>query len=105
MLLVLAEEVRLPNRDVKTLSRDELEQQLLRLRAKNRADNMDKARQNAVFDSALDFAIVVTDQDGIITGWNIGAEQIMGWTLDEMRGQNASRIFTPEDRARRPGRI
>ena len=56
-------------------------------------------RQRAVFDSALDFAIVVTDRDGIITEWNSGAEHVMGWTVEEMRGQDASQFFTPEDRA------
>ncbi|WCS28315.1 PAS domain S-box protein [Methylobacterium sp. NMS14P] len=60
---------------------------------------MDAARQNAVFESALDFAIVVTDHEGIITGWNSGSEHVMGWTADEMRGQDAGRFFTPEDRA------
>jgi PAS domain S-box-containing protein len=60
---------------------------------------MDAARQNAVFESALDFAIIVTDRDGTITGWNSGSEHVMGWTADEMRSQDAGRFFTPEDRA------
>ncbi|SFM31431.1 PAS domain S-box protein [Methylobacterium pseudosasicola] len=59
---------------------------------------MDTARQNAVFDSALDFAMVVTDREGIITAWNSGAEHVMGWTADEMHGRDAARFFTPEDR-------
>ena len=70
-----------------------------RLRAKVRSTSMDAARQNAVFDSALDFAIVVTDPAGVITGWSSGAEHVMGWKAEEMRGQGASRFFTPEDRA------
>ena len=71
------EEVGLPHRDLKTLSREDLEAEVQRLRAKVSSGSMDKARQNAIFDSALDFAIVVTDPDGIITGWNVGAEQVM----------------------------
>ncbi|MCJ2099785.1 PAS domain S-box protein [Methylobacterium sp. E-046] len=60
-------------------------------------------RQRAVFDSAVDFAIVVTDCDGLVTDWNAGAERVFGWTAGEMRGQPADRFFTPEDRA--AGRI
>jgi PAS domain S-box-containing protein len=57
------------------------------------------ARQQAIFESAIDFAMVVTDPAGIITDWNPGAENVMGWTAAEMLGRDANRIFTPEDRA------
>jgi PAS domain S-box-containing protein len=89
----------LPERDLSPLSRDELEAEVRRLRLKVRTTGMDRARQNAIFDSALDFAMVVTDRDGTITAWNSGAEHVMAWTADEMRGQDAARFFTPEDRA------
>ncbi|AWN51075.1 PAS domain S-box protein [Methylobacterium sp. 17Sr1-1] len=56
-------------------------------------------RKRSVFDSVLDFAIVVTDRDGIVTDWNSGAAHVMGWTAEEMCGQDASRFFTPEDNA------
>ncbi|EGH72622.1 PAS domain-containing protein, partial [Pseudomonas syringae] len=57
------------------------------------------ARQRAVFDSAMDFAMILTDGNGIITDWNPGAEQVLGWTQEEMVGQSAKRFFTPEDLA------
>ncbi|PBQ12172.1 hybrid sensor histidine kinase/response regulator [Pseudomonas congelans] len=56
-----------------------------------------EARQRAVFDSAMDFAMILTDREGIITDWNPGAEQVLGWTQDEMVGQSAERFFTRED--------
>ncbi len=56
-------------------------------------------RQQAIFDSAVDFAIIATGRDGRVTDWNAGAERILGWTVDEMRGEAVERIFTPEDRA------
>ena len=87
------------DRDVEALSREQLVAEVQRLRAKVRSATGDTARQNAVFDSALDFAMVVTDRAGIITDWNTGAEHVMGWTADEMHGQDASRFFTPENRA------
>jgi PAS domain S-box-containing protein len=57
------------------------------------------ARQRAVFDSAVDFAIILTDPQGIITEWNTGATHILGWSAEEICGQNAELIFTPADRA------
>ncbi|GGM19131.1 histidine kinase [Pseudomonas asuensis] len=57
-----------------------------------------KARKHAILESVTEFAIVVTDPLGLITDWNPGAEQIMGWSADEMRGQDTSRLFTLEDR-------
>jgi|GEM_PF-3458548 len=56
-------------------------------------------RQRAIFNSASEMAIIVTDTDGHVTDWNVGAERILGWSADEMRGQTVERIFTPEDRA------
>ena len=57
------------------------------------------ARQRAVFVSAVDFAMIVTDPAGIISDWNPGAEHVLGWSADEIRGQDTARFFTPEDRA------
>ncbi len=56
-------------------------------------------RYRSVFDSIVDFAIIVTDRDGKVTEWNTGAERILGWQRTEMRGSDVERIFTPEDRA------
>lgn len=58
-----------------------------------------QARHRAVFESAIDFAMVVTDPTGIITDWNSGARNVMGWTADDMVGHDANQFFTPEDRA------
>ena len=93
----------MPGSSLSSLSREQLEAEVRRLRSKLLATDTDKARQVAIFDSARDFAMVVTDCEGTITAWNSGAEHVMGWTAEEMRGQDASRFFTPEDRA--SGRI
>ncbi|MGF0238983.1 PAS domain-containing protein [Rhodococcus sp. IEGM1300] len=109
--------------NLKNLTREALESEVVRLRlalgnaamaARNAAcDDIDihpetaltanleyqEARQRAIFASAKDFAIVVTDPNGNITEWNAGAAFVMGWTAEEMRGQSAERFFTPEDRA------
>ncbi len=56
-------------------------------------------RQRAIFDSAMDFAIIATSRVGRVTDWNTGAERILGWTAADMHGETVERIFTPEDRA------
>ncbi len=59
----------------------------------------DSLRQRAIFDSAIDFAIIATDRDGRVTDWNAGAEKIFGWSRREVHGQTIEHIFTPEDQA------
>jgi PAS domain S-box-containing protein len=51
-----------------------------------------------VMESATDFAIFSTDLSGLVTGWNTGAERMLGFTEAEMIGHSADVIFTPEDR-------
>jgi PAS domain S-box-containing protein len=47
-----------------------------------------------------DYAIFVTDEEGKVTNWNCGAEQILGYSESEILGKYASQFFTAEDRAR-----
>ncbi|WP_309242796.1 PAS domain S-box protein [Lichenibacterium dinghuense] len=58
-----------------------------------------EARLRAILDSAVEFAVMVTDRDGRVTDWNVGAERVFGWPAGEMVGDMVERIFTPEDRA------
>lgn len=50
-------------------------------------------------DSAVDYAIIGMNAEGIIESWSRGAEKTFGWTEAEAIGQYASLLFTPEDRA------
>jgi PAS domain S-box-containing protein len=52
-----------------------------------------------IIESAIDFAVIATDMNGVIRRWNVGATRIFGWTAEEMLGEPASRFFTPEDNA------
>ncbi|HEV7681085.1 MAG TPA: PAS domain S-box protein [Pyrinomonadaceae bacterium] len=47
-----------------------------------------------------DYAIFMTDPEGLVTNWNCGAEHILGYTEAEILGKNLSRFFTAEDRAK-----
>jgi PAS domain S-box-containing protein len=52
----------------------------------------------ALLASATDYAIIGMDLDGLVTQWNEGAVNVLGWTEAEMLGWPASVFFTPEDR-------
>jgi len=56
-------------------------------------------RYRQTFEGVTEFGIIVMDSSRIITEWNSGAELAFGWSADEMRGSDASRFFTLEDRA------
>jgi len=47
-----------------------------------------------------DYAIFMTDPDGMVTTWNAGAEQILGYSEAEIIGKHASKFFTAEDRSK-----
>jgi len=57
-----------------------------------------EARYRLVVESATDYAIFTMDLARRITGWNVGAERVLGWAEAEVVGQPADVIFTPEDR-------
>jgi PAS domain S-box-containing protein len=58
-----------------------------------------EAHTRQVLDSATDYAIFAMDLERRVTSWNEGARRILGWAAEEMHGQPADRIFTPEDLA------
>jgi PAS domain S-box-containing protein len=51
----------------------------------------------AIVQSAIDYAIISMDLDGLVTSWNEGARKILGWTPEEMVGKPATAFFTQED--------
>ena len=52
-------------------------------------------RRKLIMNSALD-AIICIDKDGMITFWNPQAEQIFGWSENEVMGKVLSSIIIPE---------
>ena len=59
----------------------------------------DDIYQKAIED-IRDYAIFMTDADGLITNWNIGAQHILGYAEEEIIGKDAAKFFTAEDRAK-----
>lgn len=47
-------------------------------------------------ENAVDYVIVSTDLQGLVTGWNAGAERILGYREAEMIGRPINAIFLPE---------
>jgi len=72
----------------------------LESRSANEPRSLTAAQLRHIINSATDTAIISTDGTGIITSWNVGAQNILGWSEAEMLGQKLDRLFTPEDQAR-----
>jgi PAS domain S-box-containing protein len=47
-------------------------------------------------DSVTDYAIIMLDPDGLVAGWNTGAERIKGYTAAEIVGRHFS-VFYPSE--------
>jgi PAS domain S-box-containing protein len=57
-------------------------------------------RLRLVMENVRDYAILLLDVAGRVTQWRVGAEAMFDYRAEEMLGQSAQRIFTPEDVAR-----
>jgi PAS domain S-box-containing protein len=68
-----------------------------------------RAAQDALADSeqqfrllvggVMDYALYMLDPNGIVSNWNAGAQNIKGYTSDEVVGQHFSRFYTEAERA------
>ena len=52
-----------------------------------------------IVDSIRDYAILSINPEGRILTWNCGAERLLGYRSEEVRGRNYSVLFVPEDLA------
>ncbi|MEK6279301.1 MAG: PAS domain S-box protein [Acidobacteriota bacterium] len=57
-----------------------------------------EARLRLVVEGAKDHAVYTIDADGCIDYWNTGAQALFGFTENEIIGQSAAILFTPQDR-------
>jgi PAS domain S-box-containing protein len=49
--------------------------------------------------AVTDYAIYALDPNGFVMTWNSGAEQIKGYSREEIHGQHFARFFTLQDQA------
>lgn len=68
------------------------------LEAENQALREENARAHQILRSAVDYAIITMDDQGSITGWNAGAQNITGYAETEVLGRSGDIVFTAEDR-------
>jgi|HubBroStandDraft_6_1064221.scaffolds.fasta_scaffold62135_2 PAS domain S-box-containing protein len=77
---------------------------------------MSEERFRLLVDGVTEYALIMLDENGIISSWNAGAQRIKGYRADEIIGKHYSRFYTAEDvaankpwqqltRARNEGRI
>lgn len=50
-----------------------------------------------ILESLEDYAIFTTDLEGHVSSWNKGAENLLGYSEQEIIGEQVMRLFTPED--------
>ena len=60
-------------------------------------DSEEKLR--LLVDGAKDYAMILMDSAGMVSGWNTGAERTLGWVETEVLGLPLDLIFTQEDGA------
>ncbi|QUS37307.1 GAF domain-containing protein [Falsirhodobacter algicola] len=82
-------------RTLRLLARQAMTQLDLRVALRKAQDA--EARRQQVLDSAVDHAIISLDLDGRVTGWNLGACNVLGWSAEDMLARPIDTIFTPED--------
>ncbi len=71
---------------------------VVELEASRAALRESEARFRLVVESATDYAIFTTDLERRVTGWNAGAERVLGWPEEEILGRSSDAMFTPGDR-------
>jgi PAS domain S-box-containing protein len=56
-------------------------------------------RYRLLIENVRDHALFMLDPEGRVSSWGRGAQDVFGYAADEIVGQPASILFTPEDRA------
>jgi PAS domain S-box-containing protein len=65
-------------------------------RARNQAPRASEEGFRMLVGSVTDYAIIMLDPEGRVTGWNPGAERIKGYTAAEIIGRDFSVFYPPE---------
>src|SRR5438552_2166076 len=66
--------------------------------AGERALRQSEERLGLLIEGAQDYALFLIDPSGHVSGWNSGAERLLGYEAEEIVGQPLSQFFTSEDR-------
>src|SRR5712671_6425228 len=66
--------------------------------AGERALRQSEERLGLLIEGVQDYALFLIDPSGNVSGWNTGAERLLGYEAEEIIGQPLSQLFTLEDR-------
>jgi PAS domain S-box-containing protein len=80
---------------------EKLQRFLLELQQKNEQLRRSEERYHRMIAEVADYAIILLDVEGNIQNWNRGAENIKGYTADEITGKHFRVFYGPEDRERK----
>jgi len=75
-------------------SPQELETEIAQRKLAEEQSRDNEAQIQTIFDAAPD-AIIVIDEEGMITKWNPRAEELFGWTTPEVMGKRLSDVIIP----------
>src|SRR5206468_11285414 len=51
-----------------------------------------------LIEGVQDYALFLIDPGGRVSGWNSGAQRLLGYEAEEILGQPFAQFFTPDDR-------
>jgi two-component system CheB/CheR fusion protein len=68
-------------------------------RAAEQELRLSEARMRLVAESTHDYAIIVINEEGIITDWNKGAQHTFGYSQEEAEGRHFRFIFSSDDQS------
>ncbi len=66
----------------------------------NESAQQSERRFSLVVEGVRDYALVLLDLQGKVSGWNPGAQRILGWRTEEVLGKPLSDLYPPEAQAR-----
>src|SRR5262249_23554727 len=64
---------------------------------KQQAIRQSEERFRLVVESLQDYAVFMTDPEGLVSSWNLGAERILGWGQREVIGEWFGKFYSDED--------
>jgi PAS domain S-box-containing protein len=64
----------------------------------SQGEGTDEQLYRLMVESSTGYAIFSIDMEGKLLSWNSGSMRIFGYTAEEVIGQDAAVLFTPEDR-------
>lgn len=82
----------------KKIADDELQSSRAELQKRNEALRKSEEQYHKMISEVKDYAIILLNEQGDIQNWNVGAEQIKGYSAAEIIGKNFNIFYTPEDR-------